>query len=702
MIRMFLLVFLSVIGLQGGMIAQAGTLQAEKYVSVRVSADKTDVKPGDILTVGLEQNIAPGWHVYWVNPGDSGIATTVDWTSPKGLKADPILWPTPHKLPYGPLTNYGYEGKATLIQRITLPDRLPEGAFDLSADIDLLVCQEICLPESHTVSLILNGATPGSAVDIERARTHLPVDTGWEANMREEGENIIVDLRTTQTDLFVKPETIEFFPEEWGIIHNSAPGVATLNDTGLTFIQKRGERSLNEVPVSKALLAYEDAQGTRKAVRVSILSEGAGHAAVDTPATPDLALWQAALLALLGGLILNLMPCVFPVLSIKALSLAKLGDKERAHARGYGLAYTLGILMSFAVIAGGLMALQAAGSEIGWGFQLQNPAVILGLTYLLFLMGLNLSGYFEFSGGWTNIGGSLVQKQGYAGSFFTGVLATLVATPCTAPFMGVAMGFALTQPPLEAMTVFMAMGLGLALPYLLLCFIPWLRKCLPRPGAWMDIFKQFLAFPMFLSAAWLVWVLAQQTDAITVFYALIGMVGIALIIWLVRHWPARAGVKIISSALILASGLFILMTLIMPHPEKAEGALAVTHGDQNWESFTQSRLDQLLAQGDPVFVNMTAAWCITCKVNDNVAINVESTRAFFAEKGIRYLKGDWTNQNPEITKYLSAYGRSGVPIYVFYPARDENTGERPKEIILPQILTPAIVTNSLSGENVSE
>jgi thiol:disulfide interchange protein DsbD len=520
--------------------------------------------------------------------------------------------------------------------------------------------------------------------------------------MRTEGDNIIIDLRTAQTDIFAKPETIEFFPEEWGIIHNSAPVTATRTDTGLTVVQKRGERALGEVPVSKAVLTYEDAQGERKAVRVSILSEGGEDKADNTLAAPDLALWQAAMLALLGGLILNLMPCVFPVLSLKALSLAKLGDKERAHARGYGVAYTLGILVSFAVIAGGLMALQAAGSEIGWGFQLQNPAVILGLIYLLFLMGLNLSGYFELSGGWTNIGSGLVQKQGYSGSFFTGVLATLVATPCTAPFMGVAMGFALTQPPLQAMTVFMAMGLGLALPYLLLCFIPWLRKFLPRPGAWMDLFKQFLAFPMFLSSAWLVWVLAQQTDAITVFYALIGIVSLALIIWLVRHWPSRAGVKIVSGALILVSVSFILMTLMMPHPEKAEGALSVTTGDQNWESFTQSRLDQLLAQGDPVFVNMTAAWCITCKVNDNVAINVESTRAFFAEKGIRYLKGDWTNQNPEITKYLSAYGRSGVPIYVFYPARDENTGERPKEIILPQILTPAIVTNSLSGANVSE
>jgi thiol:disulfide interchange protein DsbD len=387
---------------------------------------------------------------------------------------------------------------------------------------------------------------------------------------------------------------------------------------------------------------------------------------------------------------------VFPILSMKALSLVNMKDKDIAKARKHGLAYTGGVMLSFAVIAGILIALKTAGAEIGWGFQLQNPLMILILAYLLFIIGLNLSGFFELGGRLANLGSSLASKGGYTGSFFTGILATIVATPCTAPFMGVAMGFALTLPAPAALGIFLAMGLGLALPYLLLTFVPAIRHLLPHPGHWMETFRQFLAFPMFASAAWLIWVLAQQADVMAVFSALLGMIAIAFIIWLYKVEATSRKGRIATIVLAIAMMGFIGSTFIIPHPggmqkPSPEQALA----DQNWEDFTQARLDEMLKEGHPVFVNMTAAWCITCKVNEKVALSTDNTRALFADKGIKYLKGDWTNQNPEITKYLAGHGRSGVPIYVYYAPPNEESGERPDPVLLPQILTPGIVKDTI-------
>lgn len=697
MMRFLSLSLLTAVSLAFSAPAQAGGVSAEKHVSIRLIADQTAVAAGGTVTVGIEQTITPGWHVYWVNPGDSGISTTVKWSGLEGVKAGEIVWPVPHKLPYGPLMNYGYEGQVTLLQALTFPDETPRSAFDLTADIDLLVCKEICLPESHTATLSLNGAGAGDPVLISKAKAFLPVEAGWESHIAERDGQAALSVTLDNPTMLTTARDIEWFPEAWGIVDNAARPEAKVTGDLLTITQKRGDRALSDVPVSKSVIAYTDTKGTRRAVRISTLTEG-GATVKNGIHIENVSFLQAALFALLGGLILNLMPCVFPVLSMKALSLVKLKDKELAHARLYGLTYAAGILLSFAVMAGALMVLKSAGAQIGWGFQLQNPAVILGLSYLLFLIGLNLAGVFEMTGKLSNVGSWLTHKHGYTGSFFTGVLATLVATPCTAPFMGVAMGYALTQSVTAAMAIFLAMGFGLALPYLALCFVPALRHALPRPGAWMEVFRQFLSFPMFASAAWLVWVLAQQTDEMGVFLALLGMVAMAFMIWLSRHWPANAPVKGLVFLLMIVSAGFVLFTLVTPHPEKTEGALQEVSGDRNWEEFSQQRLDDLLGDGYPVFINMTAAWCITCKVNDNVALNVDATRQLFAEKGIKYLKGDWTNQNPEITKFLAGYGRTGVPLYVYYAPPNEETGKRPDPVVLPQILTPQIVAETMSHQ----
>ncbi len=668
----------------------------DNKVAIRLIADRGQIEAGESITVGIEQTIAPHWHTYWINPGDSGTAPRIVWTLPDGFEPADIQWPVPQKLPFGPMVNFGYENKAVLLQEISAPDTLGNHPVTLTADIEILVCNEVCIPETHKATLTLNDGSAGSPSAIAQARAALPVEMGWEAKM-EKGEGALITAITTDPgSRFSSQDDIDILPEEWGLIDNTADATVTLDEDGggLTIHKAGGDRDLGDVAVTKAILTYKADDGSRRGIRISVLNPSAtgttpAHAAAPINTLP---LWQVALLALLGGLVLNLMPCVFPVLSMKALSLANMKDKDIAKTRLHGLSYTAGVVGSFVTIAAILIALKSAGAQIGWGFQLQSPLIILILAYLLFLIGLNLSGFFEFTGRFANIGSSLTAKAGYGGSFFTGVLATIVATPCTAPFMGVAMGVALTLPAPQALGIFIALGVGLALPYLLLTFVPALRHLLPRPGAWMETFRQFLAFPMYASAAWLVWVLAQQADPMAVLSALLGMVAIAFVLWLYKVRPAKGAPRILTFLLALATLGFVISTLILPHPEgMKQKAPHVAALDQNWEDFTQERLDALLADGYPVFVNMTAAWCITCKVNEKVALSIDSTRAIFAEKGIRYIKGDWTNQNPEITQYLASHGRSGVPIYVYYGPRDETTGQRPDPVILPQLLTPGIV-----------
>lgn len=678
----------------GGLSSYAGYGdESSHHVSIRLLADKTKLSGGEKITIGIEQKIDSGWHTYWINPGDSGTPARISWEMPKGFETSDIRWPIPRKMKMGPLVNYGYEGKVTLLQNLTLPKKLPSGPISLKAQIDLLVCHEICIPETHHAELTLNGGEKAQGTLIAQARAKMPLETGWEAHISEIDGALEVRVIAQNTTPFTKTDSVHFFPEEWGLLDNTAKPEAHITDTGLFIRQARGERDLSDVPTAKGVVVYEDPQGQTKAIRISTLIDSSFSSARKNGAqTSDISLLGALLFALLGGLVLNLMPCVFPVLSMKALSLVKLKGEDISKARAHGLAYTAGILMSFAVIAGALIALKIGGAQIGWGFQLQNPLMILTLAYLLFLIGLNLSGFFEFSAGrLSGIGTYFTQKHGLAGSFATGILAALVATPCTAPFMGIAMGFALTQPALIAMSVFLMLGFGLALPYLALTFIPALRHLLPHPGHWMETFRQFLAFPMFASAAWLVWVLAQQTNPMGVFLALSGMIALAFFIWLAKVRPEKGIGKIITLLLMLGSLAFVISTCTLPQHKNEQAQI----GAENWAPYSAAQLKKLLREGHPVFVNMTAAWCITCKVNEKVALSTQSTRALFKEKNIRYLKGDWTNQNPEITKYLASHNRNGVPLYVYYGPRDEETGERPEAVVLPQILTSGIINETL-------
>ncbi|MEM6812149.1 MAG: protein-disulfide reductase DsbD domain-containing protein [Pseudomonadota bacterium] len=682
--------------------AQAEEAQEpDQYVFVRALANQTNISGGETIRLGIEQIIHPKWHTYWKNPGDSGLATSVSWELPEGFEVTDLEWPVPDKIPFGPLTNYGYEGQVTLLQNLKVPTAVGDMPIQLNGRVDLLVCHDICIPESHNISLILNGTAPAEPQKISEAEAQLPPVLN-DLNIQYYKSDDTLTFKIPQDPHFENVESVELLPETWGGLLNQAEATIERNEETILIFQSKGERDLSEIETYPVLFKFlkENGEEFIFTSNAQLIDSPVVEAAAATPFEVSLFL-QAILFAVFGGMILNLMPCVFPVLSMKALSLVHLKDEDEKEARKHGLAYTAGILVTFSIIAGLLIILKAGGEQIGWGFQLQNPLIILGLAYLVFVIGLNLAGYFEFSNKLSGVGQNLTQKSGTQGAFFTGVLATLVATPCTAPFMGVALGYALTQPALVSMIIFLSLGFGLALPYLALCYIPALRSKLPKPGAWMEKFKEFLSFPLFATAAWLIWVLAQQSSANIVFFALVGFVLIALMIWLfqnfISHTSGREKKSDFAVILLFISGLFLAFTFYAAlHTTPPTGSVQSESIGKNWEEFSPETLQSLLEGDDPVFTNMTAAWCITCQVNDKVALQNDAVRELFAQKNIGYLKGDWTLKDEKITQYLEEFNRSGVPLYVFYGARSNETGERPEPVVLPQILTPSIVKDVIN------
>lgn len=693
-----------------------------RYVQTRLVPEFQAIRPGQTLTVAIDQKIADHWHVYWKNPGDSGEALNAKWDMPGGFAAGPIQWPIPSRIPIGPLLNYGYSTHATLLTEITVPEKIDGSEVTLKADLEWLVCEEICVPEATTLSLTLPVVStdvkipPADEALFTKARASLPQTQNWASMIEEQDGSILLNF-TVPEDLSAElsgAQDITFFPDQWGLILNAATQENSVNGPTLALKLRRDTRALQELGGQiTGIVSYRMPDGLIKGAQIQIpvpatpavveqLAQQTLQQESGPAAQPALSLWQAIGLALLGGLILNLMPCVFPVLSMKALSLVKMSAREQSHAVTHGVMYTLGILLCFGLIAATLITLQQAGSQIGWGFQLQNPVVVLLLAYLLFLLGLNLSGMFEVgSAGFTNLGSKLSQKQGYAGSFFTGMLATIVATPCTAPFMGAAMGYAVTQSPLVALSIFSALGFGLALPYLLLTAIPPLRRALPRPGPWMEKFRQFLAFPMYASTAWLVWVYGQQIEgAYGGLLAGIGIVLLAMGVWFWKNASARNPGRLLARAMsVLCYGLAVAIAAFSMMKAPQVPGSSTAGGDQgtgiqhagDWHPYTKLALDDALKGNDPVFVNMTASWCITCKVNERVALATDDAQKIFKDNKVLYLIGDWTNQNPEITAYLKSYNRTGVPIYVYYGSRDLTTNQRPDPVVLPQLLTPGLI-----------
>ena len=689
--------------LAGGSSVAGASPPADELVQAELIAEPGAVKPGEPFWVGLRLRIKEHWHVYWRNPGDSGEAPTITWQLPPGFAAGPIAWPTPRRIPVAHLANFGYERETTLLARITPPAALdPAAPIDIKAGVTWLVCEKECIPGEAGLSLSLSVAGPGAAgvpdaatrASFDAARAALPQPSPWGARMEVAPDRLTLEVDAKGLNSATVRSAF-YFPNSETLIRHAAPQLLASTRDGLVLrIERSALSTATPTNAGGVLVVEEEHGGTRARQAFELANVAIREVSAPQEAASVAAVLQAAFLALIGGVILNLMPCVFPVLSIKVLALIEQAGASRRDLRRHGLAYTGGVLAAFTALGVALLGVRAAGAEVGWGFQLQSPVTVALLAYLLLAMGLSLSGVFHLGSSLQGLGQGvttrLTRPFGLAGSFFAGVLAAMVATPCTAPFMGTAVGFALTQPAAIALAVILALGLGLALPFLALTLAPQLIGRLPRPGAWMETLRQLLAFPVYATVAWLVWVLGQQVGPAGLFAALIGLVLVGLAAWSFNvaqsagGWGRRMAAGTLAASLVGITVAVAGLERDRGEPAGAPQAASAAHH----ERFTQVRLDELTATNRPVFVNMTAAWCITCLVNERATLASAAVRAAFAAKNVAYLEGDWTRRNPEITRLLEKHGRSGVPLYLLYTGDGE-------PVVLPQILTSATVLGEL-------
>lgn len=638
------------------------------------------VAPGKPFQAALRIAAAPGWHIYWQNPGDAGVPPSLDFSVPVG----PIGWPVPDRQPEGPVMTFGYTGETVL--PVTITPGPFSGAFPLKLHATWLICAKICVPEEGDFRLDLpNGPAVASAQAplFHRAAERLPTPSPWQGHV---GPDATLGVIGAGLNPFSAREAW-FFPSAWGQIDQSSPQALTVQEGGLTLAMRPGIEFKPDHDLSGVLVIRDDSNRQRA------FTMAATPGAVALPASePPVPLARVLLLAALGGLILNLMPCVFPVLAIKAVGIASLRGADKRHARLQAASYVGGVLVTFLALGTLMIALRTGGAAIGWGFQFQSPVFVTAMGWLLFAVGLNLSGLFDVAAVFAGAGHSHTHRGGHAGSFFTGLLAVLVATPCTAPFMGVAIATALTSSATVTLTVFLALGLGFALPFALLALIPAVARALPRPGNWMVVLKQVLAFPMYAAALWLVWVLAQESGPDGVLAGGAGLVLVGLAGWalgLAQHHTLASNLRGRRAAHVVAIVAAIAAVAILPTIMVAPLSKTTARVDPGTEPFTAARLATLRAGGRPVFVNMTAAWCVTCLVNERLALSPDRVRRVFIDRHVTYLKGDWTRQDPEITAFLRAHGRDGVPLYVMYPA---NSGA---PTVLSQVLTEGEVIAEL-------
>jgi thiol:disulfide interchange protein DsbD len=707
----------------------AGPAVATSNVESRLVSETSSIGPGQSIWVGLEFNIREGWHTYWRNPGDSGQATTLAWDLPPGFTAGEIVWPIPHRFELPPLINYGYAKHVMHLIEIKAPKDLKAGStVTLAAKASYLVCADVCIPEDTNLTLKLPvSAAPGTvdpadAALFSAARSELPHDAPAATSATLRGDQLVISLGKAWGETLPQIKSLTFFPYQEGVIEYAAPQELTRTKDAVELSVKVGYQppqaaapgtaSAGPATVRGVLLATEASGQDTLTVPIEIAAPfsaapGASTKIADqrpavTDATPavapeaPLSLPSMLLLAVLGGLILNLMPCVFPVLSIKAIGLVEQAKKHPRAVRVKGLMFTAGVLSSMLTLAGVLLALRAGGEQIGWGFQLQSPLFVTLMVYLLLGVGLNLSGVFEVGGGLAGVGDGLTHGDGYRAAFFTGVLTTLVATPCTAPFMAAAVGAALTQSPVVALAIFATLGLGLSLPYLVLSFAPWTRRALPKPGAWMDTLKQVFAFPMYASAAWLLWVLAQQTSALGLGAALAGAILVALAAWAYQKSKiTSSGGRVTALVTAIAA---VLVAVLLPVRYSGVAAASVPAATANlpdsevWQPYDAARVSELAAAGRPLLIDFTASWCLTCLVNERNALADPAVRALFRDKGVTLMKGDWTNRDPAITQALAAFHRAGVPLYLVYTGKSGASAPA----VLPQLLTAGIVRDAFS------
>jgi len=654
------------------------------HLTASLVSEHKGVVSGQPFWVALHFDIIPEWHTYWQNAGDSGNPPIIDWELPEGFSASEIHWPYPQRLPVGPLMNYGYSDQAMLLVEVTPPGALlPGQTIELLADVEWLVCKVQCIPEEGSFSLSLpviaaSRQTPSAWADaFSDARQRLPQPLPWSATVDVNASQLTVEIDMADVDAS-QLHDVYFYPVSYGIVEHAARQSYTVNDSALTITLTRGDlrgQSLKQLD-GVLLIAERTAGGMLK--RAFTVTTSAA------PVQSSSSLGFILLFALSGGLLLNIMPCVFPILSLKALQIVQSAAQTPAVVRSNGVAFTLGVLFSFAMIAALLLLLRTSGEAVGWGFQLQSPAFVLVLAWLLFAMGLLFSGLWSFGENFMGLGQQLTTRRGVLGAFFTGVLAVIVATPCTAPFMGAALGYALSQSNVTALLIFIVLGFGMALPWLLISFWPGLSNRLPKPGAWMELTKQILAFPLYATVAWLLWVLSQQVDQASLLVAFMSLVLLSFFLWC---WQKlRTNTRLIYKAVLV---LLLILTLAATLGQQHAPASASHQTDGDWQAYDPVRLNELQRNGQAVLVNFTAAWCITCLVNEKVAISRPTVQSQLREQGVVYMKADWTNKDPRITEMLNRYGRNGVPLYLLFPGNGQDA------LVLPNILTVGILTDAL-------
>jgi thiol:disulfide interchange protein DsbD len=687
------------------------------HVSAELVAERTAFVPGAANVVALKLALDPGWHTYWRNPGDSGLPTTLAWTLPAGVSAGAIEWLPPKLLPLGPLVNYGYEGVAW--HPVTLraaPDAALGSQVTLAARADWLVCRETCIPEGADLTLTLPVTAdarldPRDGAAIAAARAAVPgalTATGWRASAHGDGPQVAITL--VPPPGAGDPGAIRYFADDADRIEPSGPQVLAHRDGAYVLTVPVSSQLATASPqgftrVAGLLTSTAGFAGARAAT-IDVPLDGAvvaGPKPVDTgavaaapatafdgaPAVPrdTMTLALAALFAFVGGAILNLMPCVFPVLSLKVLGFAARRD-DRATLRREAFAYAGGVIATFVALAIAMLALRAAGQELGWGFQLQSPLVVVALAVLFFVLGLNLAGVFEFGQlapagvrGWTSANRAV-------DAFGSGVLAVVVASPCTAPFMGAALGYALSQSVAATLAIFVMLGAGMALPYVLLAWFPAWQARMPRPGAWMVRLKQLLAFPMFATVAWLAWVLGAQVGNDAVLRLLALCIAIAFVLWAL-HARRMGGARAFGVAAALGAAAAVVLALPLASTATRDTVAATGQADDGWQPFAPTVVRDLAATGRPVFVDFTAAWCVTCQVNKRTTLARPRVQAAFADAHVALVRADWTRRDKAITEALAALGRNGVPAYVLY-----RPGKAP--LVLPEILTQQTVIDALA------
>ncbi len=674
----------------------------DQHIEVELVAETASIQPGHPFTVALRIRHDPHWHTYWENPGDAGLATTLDWELPEGFSAGPIQWPAPIIFKLTGLTNYGYEGEVFLLVEITPPESLSTGAnITLRAGTTFLMCDDVCIPGKASLSLALPVLAAPPQWDerwrpaIERTRQDLPQPfRKWETAVYRDGDKLSLSL-TAPDDFDQDLQKVYFYSSDAQVDPNAEQKL-TRHDRGLILDLVRSTYAEDKPSVPGILVTEsgwgEGENGTKAVVINADLQDGSppggqlfskSTMGQNTGSSSEIRGFPFLLgLAFLGGLILNLMPCVFPVLGLKIMNFVNRAGEDKSKVAWHGIVFTGGVLISFWILTGVLALMRAGGQELGWGFQLQSPVFIFVLMIILLIFALNLSGLFEVGCSLSGAGGRLTSRGGWGGSFFSGVLATVVATPCAAPFLAPALGAALTIETGRAFFIFTSIGLGLSMPYLVLSLFPGLVKTLPRPGPWMETFRQVMAFPLYGAAGYLLWVMAGQVDEEGLLGAIFALVAIAIAGWVLGRWvnserkPGVVNIARVGASILFLSGIY------MGYPVVGQSGI-------EWEEWSPEKVMQLRTEDRPVYVDFTARWCATCQTNKKLVFSSKKVLEAFKQKKVVPLKADWTNQDARITKALARFNRSAVPFNILYIPGIEDP------VILPEVLTPGIVLETL-------